>query len=970
MFSHFEGIQSSLSGVLRSTEKGKKMFEDLRKFSFDTTFGVDTLADASQQLLNVGMHVDELKPSLMMLGNIAQGDTAKFQELVGIYGKILNTGKAGSMQLQQLALRGVPIQQMLKEMGKSGTASAKDITEAFEKMTSAGGQFEGAMERINETIAGREGFISDTWREFLVSFAEASGIGDLYKEALNPIYDMLQGIVDWLQKVNEDPFMKKVFQGVLVGIIGAVVGAIVTGLIPALIKVVALVTTASGGMNLLIGALAGLGVGIAGFAGFKLLASQSNESYEALKKQREELEKVDAIINGSNESKFEKLNDIIHSFNFAIAKTLKDLEDLKNSNEGYGYYDESTNTYVDNYKDTERYRILVSQLENLKNQQILTERLRDANERNLGYEKRRLEIIKQANKDYNKLLEDYNATDYGKKQNQLKAIREDIKHYENMLKTGRKTEAYTETLASGDTVARERLVDLTSDDRNMIKRILEELYADILKASNVDTWQKHFKKVTGTDVEGLDGNKAVAKYLKEYAVNLEKLKEDEKKKDPYGQYLKALNDSHATRNQLNYGNKMDEYTQNQEILDAYREARKQLLAEKYAKGGDVFTKNDNSIKRLDEAIKNQEMALEENTKNLIVLGDKKKWDDILQSGLSGLAGYLSEESKNSYASGNVAGGAVNQLGYSVVGSIQGTKTGAIAQGAMQGSVAGPWGALIGAIVGLVSKLEGFTKLIGRLDPLLDPLCDFLNEILEGLGIMVDGIQIIIDAISPLLKVITNFSKIFNALGMVVNKIGKSITRVLSPVLRLFERLADALGNFADKILSFFGISSDDDSAKQEERDILERLNEQLERMTSTIKDQISYYYEMKRAMDSAFINEQIESGIMNGKVTRMNDGIITPKGLFSTAPDDYIMAMKHPEDLVRGGSVVNMNVVIKNTVSDVVQADVQQTTDENGEQQLFVTISKKIAGDVAMGANGWDSALDYRTNRLRGRRIG
>ena len=241
-FSNFEQIENSLSGVLRSASKGKELFEDLRSFSMETTFGVDTLANASQQLLSTGTASDQLKTKLKQLGDIAGGDTNKFNDLVSIFSKIQNTGKASSMQLQQLALRGVPIYQMLQEMGVEGNATADQIEEAFKRMTDAGGQFHDNMESINATIQGKEGFVSDTFKEFLTSFAEASGLADAYKAALDVIFNALQGIVDWLQKINDNPVSQAIFRGVIVGAIAAIGAVIVTTLIPALISTIAQLT--------------------------------------------------------------------------------------------------------------------------------------------------------------------------------------------------------------------------------------------------------------------------------------------------------------------------------------------------------------------------------------------------------------------------------------------------------------------------------------------------------------------------------------------------------------------------------------------------------------------------------------------------------------------------------------------------------------------------------------------------------
>ena len=122
-YSHFEKMQMGLETFFQSAEKGKSKFEELRKLSNETTFGVDELTDAFTQMANVGVNTDTIKDKLIMLGDLAQGDKNKFAELVSVYSKIQSTGKAGAMQLQQIAQRGIPIYNILKKIGVQGTAT-------------------------------------------------------------------------------------------------------------------------------------------------------------------------------------------------------------------------------------------------------------------------------------------------------------------------------------------------------------------------------------------------------------------------------------------------------------------------------------------------------------------------------------------------------------------------------------------------------------------------------------------------------------------------------------------------------------------------------------------------------------------------------------------------------------------------------------------------------------------------------
>lgn len=133
--STFETLERGLQQVTQSASKGSAIFEDLRKFSLETTFGVDTLASASNAMLTLGVSTGELKDKITMLGNAAQGETGKFNALVDIYTKVKATGRATGIQVQQLSrLLGVS---MVQQLGKSN-ASAEELDACLQKMTTDG----------------------------------------------------------------------------------------------------------------------------------------------------------------------------------------------------------------------------------------------------------------------------------------------------------------------------------------------------------------------------------------------------------------------------------------------------------------------------------------------------------------------------------------------------------------------------------------------------------------------------------------------------------------------------------------------------------------------------------------------------------------------------------------------------------------------------------------------------------------
>lgn len=269
----FENVETGLKTVTGSGEKASKVFEQIRKLSYETTFGMEELGSAATMLLNSGETTGSINNQLLMLGNLASGDKQKFMDLTNIYSKILNLGKAGTEQIQMIALRGIPIQQTLRKIGVTGTASANDIKKAFEELTKEGGNFAGAMNNLNDTIAGREDFVSDTLKEIAVNFGELSGITDTYKSLLELVRNALDRVNNRLIELNKHPIVKALIGGTIAAGVTTLTVLIGVGLVAAIIKLntqlaktailKAILDPKTLGIAAIIGGIAGISVAIA-----------------------------------------------------------------------------------------------------------------------------------------------------------------------------------------------------------------------------------------------------------------------------------------------------------------------------------------------------------------------------------------------------------------------------------------------------------------------------------------------------------------------------------------------------------------------------------------------------------------------------------------------------------------------------------------------------------------------------------
>lgn len=165
---------------------------------------------------------------------------------------------------------------------------------------------------------------------------------------------------------------------------------------------------------------------------------------------------------------------------------------------------------------------------------------------------------------------------------------------------------------------------------------------------------------------------------------------------------------------------------------------------------------------------------------------------------------------------------------------------------------------------------------------------------------------------------------------------------------------NALGDIITNIDELNDIMDEELNMKKKELDGTKDLTQEYSNLLSAMQEQEEWYLKEKT---------KLNADTYKYNYNKVNDMILTPQGNFSTHPDDYIIATKNPNSL--GSSQFNMYV------EDRAGINVQTRSVENGSggQDIYVTLSKKIADDVANGANGWDNALATQQYRMAGRRV-
>lgn len=170
-----EAYQTNFETMLGSAEEAEKKVNSLKELAAKTPFEMEGLAQATQQLLAMGVASQETDKYLSQLGDISLGDQGKLDSLVNSFGKMSSTGKVTLEYINMMAEQGFnPLNEISKQTGETmtelydrlskGEVSFEEIKGAMEAATSAGGQFYNGMEKASKTMNGMISTLKDNAR--------------------------------------------------------------------------------------------------------------------------------------------------------------------------------------------------------------------------------------------------------------------------------------------------------------------------------------------------------------------------------------------------------------------------------------------------------------------------------------------------------------------------------------------------------------------------------------------------------------------------------------------------------------------------------------------------------------------------------------------------------------------------------------------------------------------------------------
>lgn len=204
-----EQLQVKIEVLTGSVATSQRLVAEIRQLAKDTPISLQGGSEAVATLLAMGESADYVMEEIRMLGDVSAGSGQPLNELAQVFGQVMQAGRLTGNELKQFVERGIPVLTRLskmygvstyeiREMVEAGEIGSAKIYEAFQLMTSAGGEFEGMMGRMNETMAGQWDKMHDNFQATSARFFEGAGGGMImgFLKGVNQQLDATNALID------------------------------------------------------------------------------------------------------------------------------------------------------------------------------------------------------------------------------------------------------------------------------------------------------------------------------------------------------------------------------------------------------------------------------------------------------------------------------------------------------------------------------------------------------------------------------------------------------------------------------------------------------------------------------------------------------------------------------------------------------------------------------------------------------
>lgn len=180
-----ERTEAAFQVFTGSAERASDVMADLRTQAVENPlFDFAQFTDAAFSLLAMGTEVDDVNARIRVLADVSAASRQPLKELAVVFSQVQQAGRLTGGELRQFNERGVPVLSQLAEMLGVTTAQIREMTEAgsissemvgsaFERMTAAGGIYEGMAAKIAETSFGSFAKLSESVSMLATKIGEA-----------------------------------------------------------------------------------------------------------------------------------------------------------------------------------------------------------------------------------------------------------------------------------------------------------------------------------------------------------------------------------------------------------------------------------------------------------------------------------------------------------------------------------------------------------------------------------------------------------------------------------------------------------------------------------------------------------------------------------------------------------------------------------------------------------------------------
>lgn len=181
-----EVYNRQFEALLGNSDKASKLVSDLQKLAKISPLGMEGLAKNAVALVNQGVALEDIIPTLEMLGNLALGNPTAMDSIVRAYTQIMSKGLLMAQEMYQLGDAGVPFKEIMTMYGGERYADgswymekmtdptykieAEDLTNAFLGATAEGGKWHNYMFKMMDTWSGQVDRMGEEGKESLGAF--------------------------------------------------------------------------------------------------------------------------------------------------------------------------------------------------------------------------------------------------------------------------------------------------------------------------------------------------------------------------------------------------------------------------------------------------------------------------------------------------------------------------------------------------------------------------------------------------------------------------------------------------------------------------------------------------------------------------------------------------------------------------------------------------------------------------------